>query len=282
MTGAALAIARKDVEDAARSKLLWGLTLVLLVVTVPSFYGMTSTPFIDGAVDATEWLPGAFENFVAPLAMIAAYRAVVGERESGSLRVLFGHPVTRRDVVVGKVLGRMALVGVVLLVGMVGLGAAVAVAFGTVPLGLFAAMSVYVVAYGAVWTAITVGVSAAVPSRLQAIAGTLGLFLFFGPFQLWKHLGLPLAALVFTGSTSTGGISELNPSTWPTWYLYAQRLNPIQNFVMGREFVASLADPSIGYLGGVRVQLFGLAVLLTWAAVPLALGYWRFERADLT
>lgn len=282
MTSATLAIAKKEFEDAARSKLLWGLTLVLLLVTVPSFYGMTSTPFIDGAVDATEWLPGAFENFVAPLVMIAAYRAVVGERESGSLRVLFGHPVTRRDVVAGKVLGRVALVGVVLFVATLGLGAAVVAAYGTIPARLFATMSAYVVAYGAVWTAITVGVSAAAPSRLQAIAGMLGLFLFFGPFQLWRSLGVPLAALVFTGSASTAGISRLDPSTWPTWYLYAQRLNPMQNFMMGREFVGSLADPSIGYLGGIQVQLFGFAVLLAWAAVPLALGYWRFERADLT
>lgn len=103
MMSAAIAIAKKDFEDAAHSKLLWGLTLVLLIVTVPSFYNMTGTSFLHGAADATEWLPSTFQNFVAPLAMIAAYRAVVGERESGSLRVLFGHPVTRRDLVIGKV-----------------------------------------------------------------------------------------------------------------------------------------------------------------------------------
>ena len=282
MTSTALVIAKKEFEDAAHSKLLWGLTLVLLVATVPAFYSMTNTTFIDGAVDATEWLPGNFQNYVAPVAIIAAYRAVVGERESGSLRVLFGHPVTRRDVVAGKLLGRVALVAVVLLVGTVGLGAVIVTTYGTIPVELFVVMAAYVVAYGGVWTTVTVGVSAAASSRLQVIAGLLGLFMFFGPFQLWEALALPLAALAFTGSTSTAGIDQLDPGTWPSWYLYVQRINPMENFAMSREFVASLVDPSIGYFGGVRVQLFGIAVFLAWAVVPLALGYWRFEGADLT
>ena len=282
MTSTAIAIAKKEFEDAARSKLLWGLTLVLLIATIPTFHSMTATSFIDGAVDATEWLPGNFQNYVAPVAIIAAYRAVIGERESGSLRVLFGHPITRRDVVAGKLLGRVALVAVVLLIGTLGLGAVIVAVYGTIPVGLFVVMVAYVVAYGGVWTAVTVGVSAAASSRLQAIAGLLGLFMFFGPFQLWKALAFPLAALAFTGSMSTTGIDQLNPDTWPSWYLYVQRINPMQNFAMSREFVASLADPSIGYLGGIQVQLFGFAVLLAWAVVPLALGYWQFERADLT
>ena len=280
MTSTAFVLARKEFEDAARSKLLWGLTVVLLVATVPQFHGMTSTRIIDGPVDAVAFFPQTFKNYVAPLALIAAYRAVVGERESGSLRVLFGHPVTRRDVVAGKVLGRAALVALVLLVGTFGLGATVLAVYGTLPVGLFAVMAGYVMTYGVVWAAVTVGVSAAASSRLQAIAGLLGLFLFFGPFRLWSAVAVPLASLVFGGGTA--GIDALDPGTWPWWYPYVQRINPMENFEMAREFVASLADPSIGHLGGLSVQLFGFAVLLAWAVVPLTLGYWRFERADLS
>lgn len=282
MTSTPLTIARKEFADAARSKLLWGLTLVLLVVTVPSFFGMTDGPILDDAANAVTFFPLTFQNFVAPLVMIAAYRAVVGERESGSLRVLFGHPVTRRDVVAGKLLGRTALVAVVLLIGTIALGIVVVTAYGSLPVGLFVIMAVYIMAYGAVWTAVTVGVSAAVSSRLQAITTVLGLFMFFGPFPLWKNIGMPLVALLATGSPSTAGINPLKANTWPTWYLYAQRLNPMENFVETRMFVASLVDPSSGYFGGVQVQLFGIAVLVAWAVVPLAIGYWQFKRVDLT
>lgn len=179
MTSTPLIVAKKEFQDAARSRLLWGLVLVLLVVTVPPFYGMTDGPILDGAANAVTFFPLTFQNYVAPLVMIAAYRTVVGERESGSLRVLFGHPVTRRDVVAGKALGRSALVAVVLLIGALALGAVVVVAFGSLPAGLFVVMTAYVVAYGTAWTAVTVGVSAAASSRLRAIATVLGLFLFF-------------------------------------------------------------------------------------------------------
>lgn len=281
MTSTTLVIARKEFEDAARSKLIWGLALVLLIVTVPSFSGMTRSPILTGATDAIKFFPMTFQNFVAPLVIIAAYRAVVGERESGSLRVLFGHPVTRRDVVAGKLLGRVALVATVLLVGIAALGTVVIATYGSLPAGPFVVMAFYIVSYGTVWTAVTVGVSAAVSSRLQAIAVMLGLFMFFGPFLIWKNIGLPLVALVATGNTSTAGIDQLDPSTWPTWYLYAQRLNPMENFVETRAFVTSLVDQSSGYPGGVQVQLFGIAMLVAWAAVPLVLGYWQFERTDL-
>lgn len=281
MTSTTLTIAKKEFENAARSKLLWGLILVLLIVTVPTFYNMTGTFILDNATDATVFLPQTFQNFIMPLVIIAAYRSVVDERESGSLRVLFGHPVTRWNVVAGKALGRVALVAVILFIGLLALSAAIIVAYGTLPIAVFAAIAAYIMAYGAMWVLVTVGVSAAVSSRLQAIAIMLGLFMFFGPFPIWRNIGLPLAAFVFTGSMSTASINPRDPNTWSTWYLYAKRLNPIQNFELNHEFIASLATPSVGYFGGTRVQLFGIAVLLVWAIVPLALGYWRFERTDL-
>lgn len=281
MTSTALVLAKKEFEDAARSKLLWGLTLVLLIATVPTFHGMTSSPIIDGAANAIAFFPQTYQNYVAPLAIIAAYRAVVGERESGSLRILFGHPVTRRDVVTGKLLGRIALVASVLLVGLLGLAATVVAVYGTLPVDLFAVVAVYVLAYGAVWTAVTVGVSAAVSSRLETIAVLLGLFMFFGPFRLWSALAVPIAAFAFGDSASTAGIDQLDPATWPSWYPYVQRINPMRNFELTREFVASLADPSVGYLGSQELQLFGFAVLLAWAVVPMVIGYRRFDAADL-
>jgi len=282
MTSSTRIIAVKEFEDAARSKLIWGLTLVLLVVTVPNFYNMAGSTVLDTAVDATQFLPSIFQNFIAPLAIIAAYRSVVGERESGSLRILFGHPVSRRSIVVGKALGRIALVAAVLLIGTLSLAVIVLLTYGTLPIALFGVISIYIVAYGAVWTGVTVGVSAAVTSRLQAIATMLGLFMFFGPFPIWTNIGLPVTAFVSTGSFSTDYINQLDPGTWPTWYLYAQRLNPMQNFTQSREFVASLVEPSVGYFGSLQVQLFGLGVLVVWVLAPLAIGYWQFERADIT
>lgn len=280
MTAPVLTIARTDFADAARSKLLWGAVLVLLVVAVPDYLRMTGGDLLETPTRGVRFIPQVLVYFVAPIALITAHRAVVGERESGSLRLLFGHPVTRGDVVLGKLLGRTALVASILLVTMAGLAVVTVVQYGRLPVAPFVAVSGYVVLYGAVWTAIVVGISAGTATRLRAITVGLALFLFFGPFQLWNRLALPLFALAFTGSPSPSGIDRLRPSTWPAWYEYVLRLNPMENFVQGRYTVVGLVDPSSG---GVYPALFlaGIAALLLWATVPLAVGYWRFQRADL-
>lgn len=281
MSSKALIIAKKDFSDAARSKLLWGTVLALLVVAIPPYLSQMNGGILDTDEEAIRFLPLVFVNYVGPIAIISAHRAIVGERESGSLRVMLGLPTTRRDFLVGKAIGRSALVAVVLLVSTLGLGITVVATFGTLDVSRFAITAGYVVFYGIVWAGLTVGISAAVSSRLQAISAALGLFLVFGPFQIWDRLAVPMFSLAFTGSTSTAGIDPRRMSTWPTWYQYVQRLNPIQNFDLGRHFVRRLVDPSISASSIPTIDLFGIAVLLAWFVVPLAIGYWRFERVDL-
>lgn len=269
--------ARADLDDAARSKLLWGTAALLLVVSVPGYLSIAGD-LLEQPVRGVRFFPQALANYVAPVALIAAHRAVVGERESGTLRLLFGHPVTRRDVVSGKLLGRAALVGGVLSLACAGLGVTTLTHYGTLPVLPFLAMTAYIVGYGVVWTAIVVGVSAGAATRFRAIAAWLALFMVLGPFQIWQGIVVPLFALLFTGSTSTG-IDQLDPTTWPVWYEYVLRLNPIENFVQSRYAVVSLVES--GSIRDPTMFLFGVLAMLLWAAVPLAVGYWRFQRSDL-
>jgi ABC-type transport system involved in multi-copper enzyme maturation permease subunit len=75
-------------------------------------------------------------------------------------------------------------------------------------------------------------------------------------------------------------IDQLDPSTWPTWYEYVLRLNPMENFVQTRYAIAGLVDSSFGVsVDGLFVA--SVAFFVLWAAVPVALGYWLFERDDL-
>jgi len=270
-------VARADLDDAVRSKLLWGAAALLLVVSVPGYLSVAGA-LLEQPTRGVRYFPQALANYVAPVALIAAHRAVVGERESGALRLLFSHPVTRGDIVSGKLLGRAALVGGVLSLACIGLGVATFAHYGTLPVLPFLAITAYVVFYGVVWTAIVVGVSAAAATRFRAIAAGLALFMVFGPFQIWQSVVIPLFTLLFTGSTSTG-IDQLDPNTWPAWYEYALRLNPIENFVQSRYAVVSLVEQ--GSVRDPTMFLFGVLAMVLWAAVPLAVGYWRFQRSDL-
>lgn len=112
-------VARKDFEDAVRSKLLWGLIAVFVAFLVMSLLS-AEVLFPDGVtVDATMALVGVAmlaQLFVPGIALVAGYMSVVGERRSGSLRVLLSYPFSRFDVVAGKLAGRTLVTGTALTV----------------------------------------------------------------------------------------------------------------------------------------------------------------------
>ncbi|WP_435363483.1 ABC transporter permease subunit [Haloarchaeobius sp. DYHT-AS-18] len=219
------------------------------------------------------------KNVVPIVGLIAGYKAVVGERESGSLRILLGMPTTRRDVVLGKFLGRVAVVGVALFVAMVGLAVVLLTQFE----GLAGPQSLAIVAlvflYGFSWAGLAVGVSAGASTRFRAMAIVFGLYTMFAIF--WQALVLPLFAMLFTGSPDTSGLEPIALAEGPSWYLYVQRLNPVEAYEGARIYVPFLFDP--GFTGTLQhaPNLFGVAMLVSWAVVPLVVGYWRFGRSDL-
>ncbi len=90
-----LVVARKDVADAVRSRLFWGVVARFVVVTA----GAAGTPALIPALGGNATLAlgvttefGAI--FVTITAIVAAYLSVAGERESGSIRILLGLPAT--------------------------------------------------------------------------------------------------------------------------------------------------------------------------------------------
>jgi ABC-2 type transport system permease protein len=73
------------------------------------------------------------ELLIPIITLMIGYMAIVGERQSGSLRILFGLTHNRRDVFVGKLMSR---IGVILFATLIACAAAVVLAlalFGTVP-----------------------------------------------------------------------------------------------------------------------------------------------------
>ena len=80
-----------------------------------------------------------------------------------------------------------------------------------------------------------------------------------------------------------------NPTTQlPAWFYLVQGLNPRNAYSQASEIVFSGFGPMVSAeaLAGSSVPFyvqnwFGLVILALWLVVPVALGYWRFERADI-
>jgi ABC-2 type transport system permease protein len=291
-------IARKDFEDAVRSKMLWGIIAVFIAFLLMAL-PVAEQLFPDAVtVDAAKALGGVAmltQLFVPGIALVAGYMAVVGERRSGSLRVLLSYPFSRRDIVAGKLVGRILVTSTALVVGFAVASVLVVMLYGAPDVAAFAGFVGAGVLLGLTFTGLAVGGSAAASSRGRAMTLTIGSFVAMVFF--WK----PAAAGVYYAVT--GSLPGLHAERW---YFLLQRLNPLEAFrvlsgaALDEEVSAvpelpvenlpadvspeqlELANRLLG--GEVLFYLtdwFSVVVLVVWGAIPVVLGYWWFKRTDL-
>ncbi|MXV62886.1 ABC transporter permease subunit [Natronorubrum sp. JWXQ-INN-674] len=291
MTSHIPTVARKEFEDAGRSKLLWALIGLLVGIVA---VGYTAIWYVDGDASAAEvlgFLGFPLQTIVPIAALIAGYMAVVGERRSGSIKLLLGLPPNRTDVVFGKLLGRMAVVGTA--VGLAFLVALVlgAVFFGSVPFVDWVGFALITLLFGVAFAGLAVGVSAGVSTRGKSMALVVGIYMLF--VALWELVTAGPYYLLY---------DEGPPVEAETWYLALEQLNPMSayttlasNAIEGsvypftfqyglEDFEASQMTPAERFAGDAPFYLqdwFGVVVLLFWVVVPVAIGYYRFEKTDL-
>ncbi|WP_276255219.1 ABC transporter permease subunit [Halomontanus rarus] len=290
MNAELLLVARKDFEDAVRSKMLWSL-MGLLVLVMTLVYYVEAQVNDSTAVDSLLFLGQLLQIVVPVSALLVGYMAVVRERQSGSIKFLLGLPPTRRDVIFGKLIGRAGVIGLGIIASF---GVAIVlsmVLFGSIPTAKLGAMAGLTVLLGLAFVGFSVGVSASVSTRGRAMALAIGLYLVFIAF--WPLL--------------TGGLYHLLYSEGPgveseAWYLLYNRLNPLQAYadaasaslggaVADFSFVYGIRDPDARAMtaaervgGDVPFYLqdwFAIVILALWATVPVALGYLRFRSIDL-
>jgi len=293
------AVAQKDFEDAARSKMLWSLTS-LLVLLIGIFY-VAAWYFADdpGATQLVQGLALPMQVIVPLAALIAGYMSIVGERRSGSIKVLLGLPPTRSDVVFGKLLGRSGVVATAVLTAFVVATVLSGLLIGGVPLAELGGLLLASILLGLAFVGIAVGVSAAVSSRGRAMAAVVGTYLLFLGF--WDVLIGGLYRLV-TGAFPPSPIVPQDPIE--PWALLLQRLNPMEAYgvvasalIDTRVFPLTLqfpiginptpnpnvatADLVTGEVPFYLNDWFAGVVLLAWFVVPVVLGYVRFRGVDL-
>ncbi|MCO8244440.1 ABC transporter permease subunit [Haladaptatus sp. AB643] len=292
-----IVIARKDFEDAVRSKTLWVITVLFVVFTAGGLYGI-QLAFEDLSANAAVRFLDVPAGLIVPLAaIVVAYLSIAGERESGSIKLLLGLPHSRLDLVLGKLVGRTAVVAVATVVAFASAAVVLVVYYGTFPVVKLLLMGLLTFLLGLVFVAIAIGLSAMTAKRSRAMAGAIGLFFLFE--LLWSIVTTGIA-LLFDLGTSGG--------KFPAWYYLLQRLNPKNAYGIAAKIVApmnkdyaitsngsgneaqqtteaakSMADTVIG--GHVPFYLdnwFAFVILALWLVLPLAFGYWRFKRVDVS
>lgn len=277
------AVARKDFQDARLSRSLWLLTglFVLFAAGMAWVYTEFSALGADDpeltALGLYDFLASSATLFVSIAALVLAYKAIAGERDSGSVKLLLGLPHSRLDVVVGKVVGRTATLAVSIVLGfVVALGVIVALydAYSLVDYALFVGLTLL---FALVYVSLMVGISASVATSGKAAA------LAFGTFVVVELLwGAVATAAVYVAN----GFSLPAIADYPTWYFGIVSLSPSAAYQSALATVLDDASTAGEVIGSNAEAIylepwFGFVWLTLWLVVPLAIGAFRFSRADL-
>jgi ABC-2 type transport system permease protein len=279
-------VARKDFQDARLSKALWAITAAFVLLSAGMAVLYATVPAISqdiGELSTLGYLTlllAVMTLFVSIAAIVLGAGAIAGERDRGSSKLLLGFPHSRADVVLGKLIGRTAVLAVAIFVGLaVTLAVILALLPSFSPVD-YAIFTVVTLLFALAYVGIMVAVSATTGSGGRAMAFGVGVFV------LLEFLGDLLApAVMFV----VNGFSFSGLTTVPGWYAFLNVVTPsaaYQNALAWFLGDGTTAALSLGGMldGSVPFYLTGwasVAVLVLWLVVPLVVGYRRFAAADL-
>lgn len=269
---ATLIVARKEFRDGLRNRWVLAIALILALLAVGiAWFGAAASGGLGFTSLATTLVSlSTLAVFLIPLiALLLAYDAVVGERESGTLQLLLTYPLSRTALLLGKFLGHSLILGAATALGFGIAGTTIALFADGVDLARLAAGMAVLIASSAllgwVFLAFAYLISVSVEEKARAAGLALGVWFLF---VLVFDLGL-LALLV---SVQSGG-------DWLPWLLL---LNPADGFrlinMLG--FDAAQSFTGVTAIAGEAAFHRGwlALVLLGWIAVPLGLAILRFRR----
>lgn len=265
-------VARKEVASATRSRVLWSL-LGLFVVVLPGVaigYVLISRRPVVGTllvyfVTLSKWL-------VPITALVVGYGAIVGEREAGTLKFLLGLPHTRFDVVLGKALARTGAVWAAVLLGFaVSVPVIVLLYDGMMP-GRYLLLVGLTLLLGTAFVSLAVAVSTVTRSPVRVVSGAIGAFVLF--MFLWDLV--PASVYFVTFGELPGNVLP------PSWFFLLRRINPVNAYTATLvDLYPNLASPVPRPRPFYLTAPFTVGLLLAWSVIPLVAGTFRFASVDL-
>src|SRR5262249_14552008 len=179
----ALIIARKEIHHAIRNRWVLASTLLLAGLSLSlTFLGSAPTGSVGvQALDVVIVSLSSLTIFLVPLiALLISHDAIVGDMERGTMLLLLSYPVARWQVLLGKFVGHLSVLGFATLLGYgVAAGALIVSgsAVGPESWAAFIAMVGSSVLLGAVFIAVGYLVSALVRDRGTATGIAVGIWL---------------------------------------------------------------------------------------------------------
>ncbi|MFD1565085.1 ABC transporter permease [Haloarchaeobius amylolyticus] len=290
------AVAKKDFQDAVRSWLFWGLSAFFFTLMAALAGFLTwANPDELTTIDFIALVSQVCKLVVPLIALILGWKSIAGERETGSIKVLLSLPHSRKDVLLGKLLGRTAVLSLSLIVGFLIAMVAVAFAVSEFSFPAYVAFLAMTVVYGLAYMSIAVSLSSLTRSTTMAGAAMFGVFVLF--YIVWNSIQTALNLLMQRGyiegvsyTVSFGG-QQMEQQRLPDWAQFINMIDPGNAYQNTITLFSALSSDRIGtsfneaaFPDGLPFFLqdwFSLLILLFWILVPLAVALYRFDRVDI-
>lgn len=269
----AILATKADFMESVRSRVLHVTAVIFALVAALIAYVIA--PGSPGGVPVFVSTLLGMVLLLGPLvAIYISYDVLVAKRHTGELKVLLGLPFSRGDLVLGSLFGR-SLVLAVLTVTAVAAGVVVSLVTHGVPnLPSILVVLLLGIAMSVVFVSLSVGISANSRTSSRAAGLAFLVFLLF-VFRVWDLLPTLVNTLLDQLSAPT------IPQSAVEVYLQLTPHAGLRNLV--QPAVPELAAGFQPFVGVPAASpLLGLGVLLMWGLGPVALGYVRFSRADLS
>ncbi|HLR81958.1 MAG TPA: ABC transporter permease subunit [Paenalcaligenes sp.] len=268
-----LLLALQEIRIGLRNRLVIATTVVLGALAL-SLVLLGSAPTGSVKVDALAVVVVSLASltiFLVPLiALLLSFDTIVGEHERGTLMLLLSYPISRWQVIVGKVLGQTAILAIATLIGYGCAAAALWLQgdFTASSIDSFAYLLLTSVLLGAAFISIGCLASALVRERATAAGLAVGVWLFFVLIYDTAVLGLLVADQGQTiGQRALDILLLLNPTD--AFRLFNMMATESVSVYSG---MAGPGDSSALPHGAF------LLALIAWIVVPLVLAIIAFRR----
>lgn len=223
---------------------------------------------------AVEFVSSGLSLVVPLVGMLASYAALVGERETGSVRFLLGLPNSRDGAFLGKYLSRALVVCLPLVVGLALAGVVVQFTYRNGSVAGMLGLAAVTVPYAMLFVGVGLTASAYADSSNRAVAVVVAVFAVF-------RAGWPaLQSLLLEGVEQ--------PYPRPEWFFWVGRVNPINAYVKLTTLFAEfeyghplLEQPGETVSTVATTHWFAALVLLAWTVAAPVAGLLYFRRRDL-
>lgn len=270
-----LAVAQKELMDGLRNRWLIAITLIFAVMASGlSWFGSASVGSVGfSSVANTIVSLSSLNVFLLPLiALLLSYHAIVGEDEDGTLLLLLTYPITKAELLLGKLLGQTSILAIATVIGFGSACISIIVFADNVDTGeLFSAFALFILSailLGMIFICLSYVISSWVSEKSKA-AGLALIIWFF--FVLIYDMGL-LGLLVATDG-------QIHADIFP----YLLLLNPTDIFRLLN--LVTFETNGTGLLSIAADQTFSITGLLggmlLWIVLPFSLAYYRLLKRPI-